>query len=75
MPARELYGKALRLLKSDGRITCLEGGMYSVVGDHGTYLVKVTEESRVTCNCEGFQKKGMCSHAFAIILRRAERQV
>jgi hypothetical protein len=75
MPAQELFAKAYRLLRSEGRIEYLEGGLYNVKGEHGTYLVRVLEDERVVCNCKGFQKRKMCSHALAIILRRARKEM
>ncbi len=65
----ELMEKAERLVRSR-RVMPLEDDRYNVVGDHGTYLVSVLFDGKVTCNCPGFDRKNMCSHVMAVILLR-----
>jgi uncharacterized Zn finger protein len=69
MSVDELMEKAERLVRSR-RVTPLEDDRYNVVGDHGTYLVSVLLDGKVTCNCPGFGRKNMCSHVMAVILLR-----
>lgn len=72
MSVDELMEKAKRLFRS-GRVTQLDGDRFNVAGNHGTYLVQVLIDGRVTCNCTGFQNRKMCSHAIAVILMRKQR--
>jgi len=67
MSVDELMEKAERLIRTR-RVTPLEDDRYNVVGDHGTYLVSVLLDGRVTCNCPGFERKNMCSHVMAVML-------
>lgn len=72
MPVDELLEKAERLLRSH-RVTRLGGDRYNVVGDHGTYLVQVLIDGRLTCNCTGFREKQVCSHVMAVMLIKKRR--
>jgi hypothetical protein len=68
-----MIDKALRLLAS-GRVERLEGDMYNVIGNHGTYNV-VARDGKVMCTCPGFQSRRRCSHSSAVtILRSRPRQ-
>jgi hypothetical protein len=70
----KLVEKAKRLLKGR-RVETLGGGVYNVVGDHGTYTVVQGYDGKVSCNCPGFVKKGKCSHSTAVlILKRPSRK-
>ena len=67
MPIDRLLDKAKKLLES-GRVELIGQGVYNVIGDHGTYFVARDHTGKVSCNCQGFLKKGICSHATAIML-------
>ena len=75
-----LFEKAERLVAS-GRIEPLGGGVYNVVGDHGTYTVVQDYTGKLSCSCPGFLQKDRCSHVTAVMLlgkvkrRRKPRQV
>lgn len=59
--------KAYELIR-ERRIEEIEGGVYNVIGDHGTYTVIRNMDGSVTCNCLGFISKKKCSHSLAIIM-------
>ncbi|KON31352.1 hypothetical protein AC478_03010 [miscellaneous Crenarchaeota group-1 archaeon SG8-32-3] len=79
MPVGRLFEKARRLVES-GRVESLGGGVYNVVGDHGTYTVVQDYTGKLNCSCPGFLQKAMCSHVTAVMLmtkvkrRRKPRQ-
>ena len=62
-----LFEKAERLVAS-GRIEPLGGGVYNVVGDHGTYTVVQDYSGKLSCSCPGFMQKARCSHVTAVML-------
>ncbi|TRO52757.1 hypothetical protein E2P61_03055 [Candidatus Bathyarchaeota archaeon] len=74
-----LFEKAERLVAS-GRVESLGGGVYNVVGDHGTYTVVQDYTGKLNCSCPGFLQKSKCSHVTAVMLltkmkrRRFSRQ-
>ncbi|TRO44895.1 hypothetical protein E2P30_01830 [Candidatus Bathyarchaeota archaeon] len=74
-----LFEKAERLVAS-GRVESLSGGVYNVVGDHGTYTVVQDYTGKLNCSCPGFLQKSKCSHVTAVMLltkmkrRRKTRQ-
>lgn len=65
---------------ASGRVESLGGGVYNVVGDHGTYTVVKDYTGKLSCSCLGFLQKARCSHVTAVILmtktrrRRKQRQ-
>ena len=65
--ASRLFEKAERLVAS-GRIESLGGGVYNVVGDHGTYTVVQDYSGKLSCSCPGFLQKARCSHVTAVML-------
>jgi predicted nucleic acid-binding Zn finger protein len=65
--ASRLFAKAERLVAS-GRIESLGGGVYNVVGDHGTYTVVQDYSGKLSCSCPGFLQKARCSHVTAVML-------
>ncbi|MEJ5328265.1 MAG: SWIM zinc finger family protein [Candidatus Bathyarchaeia archaeon] len=67
MPIDKLYEKAKRLVESR-RVEPLGPGIYNVMGDHGTYTVVEDYTGKLSCSCEGFMKKGRCSHVTAVII-------
>ncbi len=79
MPINRLFEKAERLVAS-GRVESLGGGVYNVVGDHGTYTVVQDYTGKLNCSCPGFLQKSKCSHVTAVMLltkmnrRRKTRQ-
>ena len=79
LPVGRLFEKARRLVES-GRVESLGGGVYNVVGDHGTYTVVQDYTGKLSCSCPGFLQKAMCSHVTAVMLmtkvkrRRKPRQ-
>jgi hypothetical protein len=62
-----LFEKAERLVAS-GRIEALGGGVFNVVGDHGTYTVVQDYTGKLSCSCLGFLQKARCSHVTAVML-------
>ena len=74
MCASRLFEKAERLVAS-GRIESLGGGVYNVVGDHGTYTVVQDYSGKLSCSCPGFLQKARCSHVTAaMLLTKAKRR-
>jgi hypothetical protein len=79
MSVDRLFEKAERLVAS-GRVESLGGGVYNVVGDHGTYTVVQDYTGKLSCSCLGFLQKAKCSHVTAVMLmtkakrRRKPRQ-
>jgi hypothetical protein len=70
----KLVEKAKKLLKGR-RVEALGGGVYNVVGDHGTYTVVQGYDGKVSCNCPGYVKKAKCSHSTAVLmLTRSSRK-
>ena len=67
MGVGKLFEKAERLVAS-GRVEPLGGGVFNVVGDHGTYAVVQDYTGKLSCSCPGFLQKGKCSHVTAVIL-------
>jgi predicted nucleic acid-binding Zn finger protein len=67
MCASRMLEKAERLVAS-GRIESLGGGVYNVVGDHGTYTVVQDYTGKLSCSCPGFLQKAKCSHVTAVML-------
>jgi len=63
-----LFEKAERLVAS-GRVESLGGGVYNVVGDHGTYTVVQDYTGKLNCSCPGFLQKSKCSHVTAVMLQ------
>jgi len=63
----KLVEKAQKLLRGH-RVESLGGGVYNVVGDHGTYAVVQDHRGKVSCNCPGFVEKGKCSHSTAVLI-------
>ncbi len=62
-----LLEKAERLVAS-GRVESLGGGLYNVIGDHGTYTVVQDYTGKLSCSCPGFLQKAKCSHVTAVML-------
>lgn len=69
MGLEKMVEKAERLVRQ-GRVVYLGGGRYNIVGDHGTYLVSMLPDGRLTCTCQGFQTRRVCSHVAAVIILR-----
>ncbi|MCS7112795.1 MAG: SWIM zinc finger family protein [Nitrososphaerota archaeon] len=69
MPLDVMVEKAFRLVR-DGKIEEIGEGRFNVVGDHGTYTVQMSPIGRLTCNCQGFSRRKMCSHVAAVIIYR-----
>ena len=67
MRVDRLLEKAERLVAS-GRVESLGGGVYNVVGDHGTYTVVENYTGKLSCSCLGFLQKARCSHVTAVML-------
>ena len=63
-----LFEKAERLVAS-GRVESLGGGLYNVVGDHGTYTVVQDYTGKLSCSCPGFLQRAKCSHVTAVMLK------
>lgn len=72
MPLDLMVEKAFRLVKN-GKIEELSGGRFNVIGDHGTYIVQIDPNGRLTCSCPGFGRRRMCSHIAAVIIYRSFR--
>jgi len=62
----KVLDKAEKLI-SEGRIIRISPLMFYVIGDHGRYFVWIDHRG-VKCNCQGFKKRGFCSHAIAVLL-------
>jgi predicted nucleic acid-binding Zn finger protein len=62
-----LLNKAERLVSS-GRVESLGGGVYNIIGDHGTYTVVQDYTGKLSCSCPGFLQKSRCSHVTAVML-------
>ncbi len=62
----KVLDKAEKLI-NEGRIIRISSLMFYVIGDHGKYFVWVDDKG-VRCNCQGFKKRGFCSHAIAVLL-------
>ena len=62
-----LLNKAERLVSS-GRVESLGGGVYNIIGDHGTYTVVQDYTGKLSCSCPGFLQKSKCSHVTAVML-------
>ena len=73
LPVGRLFEKARRLAAS-GRVESLGGGVFNVVGDHGTYTVVQDYKGKWNCSCPGFMQKAMCSHVTAVILTKRRRR-
>jgi uncharacterized Zn finger protein len=67
MRVSRLFEKAQRLVTS-GRVEPLGGGVYNIVGDHGTYTVVQDYTGKLSCTCPGFMQKARCSHVIAVML-------
>ena len=67
MGVGRLIEKAERLASS-GRVESLGGGLYNVVGDHGTYTVVQDYTGKLSCSCLGFLQRAKCSHVTAVML-------
>jgi uncharacterized Zn finger protein len=67
MGVGRLFEKAQRLVAS-GRVEPLGGGVYNIVGDHGTYTVVQDYTGKLSCTCPGFMQKARCSHVTAVML-------
>jgi predicted nucleic acid-binding Zn finger protein len=67
MPINRLFEKAKKLVESH-RVESLGQGIYSVIGDHGTYTVVQDYTGKLSCSCPGFMNKAKCSHVEAVIL-------
>jgi len=70
--------KALDLVKK-GAVSRISETVYSVESQHPErlriqphYMVEKTRNGRWVCSCEGFEKRGICSHAIAVMI--TERQ-
>lgn len=62
--------KARRLVRQD-RITFLDG-VFTVKGDHGTYVVQLNEQGHVSCSCHwrvSRPEDKPCSHILAVVLK------
>jgi len=62
----KLFEKAEKLIE-EGRICQVSKYMFYVIGFHGKYFVSVSEQG-IKCNCEGFKRRRVCSHAVAVLL-------
>lgn len=62
-----MLDKALRLVET-GRVERLNHERFNVIGDHGTYFVIQTYNGKISCNCQGFQNRGRCSHSAAVLI-------
>jgi hypothetical protein len=73
VPVDKLIEKARKLAES-GRVEALGNDVYNVVGDHGTYTVVRDYTGKLSCDCQGFLRKGKCSHATAVMLLARRKQ-
>ncbi len=69
MGLEKMVEKAEKLVRQK-RVVYLGGGRFSVVGNHGTYVVQQLPDGRLTCTCQGFQKRRVCSHVAAVTILR-----
>ncbi|MCW4017370.1 MAG: SWIM zinc finger family protein [Candidatus Bathyarchaeota archaeon] len=67
-----MYEKARKLVYSR-RVEFLGNGAYNVIGDHGTYTVVQDYTGKLSCNCQGYLQKQMCSHIAAVALLTKSR--
>ncbi len=70
--------KALNLVKK-GAVSRISETVYSVESQHPQrlrtqphYMVEKTAEGKWICSCEGFRKRGICSHAIAVMITAGE---
>lgn len=49
----------------DGRVVRISDIMYYVMGRRNRNIVRVDGE-KLVCTCEGFKKRGVCSHVVAV---------
>ncbi len=69
-----MYQKARYLIES-GRVENLGNGVFNVIGEHGTYTVaQEPATGKLSCTCQGFLRKGQCSHAQAVALMPKRRR-
>lgn len=75
---RELIGqriltKAIRLVNSR-KVNLDAEGVFHVQGYHGYYKVRRDESGKMTCTCEGFARRGFCSHIIAVNVLEARAE-
>lgn len=64
-----------RILVKKGAVSRISETVYSVESQHPErlriqphYMVEKTRNGRWVCSCEGFEKRGICSHAIAVMI-------
>ncbi|RLE56324.1 MAG: hypothetical protein DRJ40_06065 [Thermoprotei archaeon] len=62
----KVLSKAERLI-NEGRVVRVSDRLFYVIGDHMKYFVRVGPEGP-HCMCEGFKKRGFCSHSIAVMM-------
>ena len=70
--------KALSLVKK-GAVSRISETVYSVesqrperLSTQPHYMVEKTTDGKWICSCEGFEKRGICSHAIAVMIKEGE---
>jgi len=70
--------KARNLVK-EGAVSRISGTVYSVESQHPErlrtqphYMVRKTADGEWVCSCEGFEKRGICSHAIAVMITEGQ---
>ena len=70
--------KARNLVKK-GAVSRISETVYAVESQHPErlstqphYMVEKTTDGKWICSCEGFEKRGICSHAIAVMIKEGE---
>lgn len=70
--AQKVLLKAERLVK-EGRVKKISDNLYYVKGFHLQYFVRI-DNGKLYCICDGFKKKGFCSHILAVMIYRSQEK-
>jgi hypothetical protein len=46
----------------------LQRDVFTADGTTGSHIIRVSPNGKITCSCEGYRKRGICSHAVAIAM-------
>jgi hypothetical protein len=62
-----MFGK-VAYLRWYGAVSQRNDHVWMVDGVHSTYAVREAPGGTITCDCEGFKVRGVCSHSIAVVM-------
>ena len=76
MVKENIFTKGMRIFQQ-GKVCSLGDGHFEVLGDHGTYEVRLRNDGGFSCGCNynSVDPRRMCSHIVAAVIFRANESI